>query len=205
MIAQGNLGAIKAAKEFDGTKGFKFITYLIPWVKQSILKYLTEYGRKIRLPVNQLTLYSNIRKFRENYHQDNGIYPSINEISIALNEKYDNINFLVNILKNVVSMNNKISHDNNSTIGDYIEDTLLKGPTDKLMDESLQINLDRVLCKLPDRDKEIVKMLFGIKYNHEYSLDSVGEKFNITRERVRQIKESALKELRILITKNNVI
>jgi len=102
-------------------------------------------------------------------------------------------------------MNNKISHDNNSTIGDYIEDTLLKGPTDKLMDESLQINLDRVLCKLPDRDKEIVKMLFGIKYNHEYSLDSVGEKFNITRERVRQIKESALKELRILITKNNVI
>lgn len=205
LIAQGNEGAIEAAKRFDGEKGFKFITYMKPWIKQSILAYISKYGRKITIPQNQVTLYNKIRKYRENYQQSNGFYPPTQEVAEYLDESYKNVDFLINKLRSVISIDNTYANDSNSTVGDYIEDSSLGKPTDKLMSESTRIDICRILGKLPQREREIIKMIFGIDYTREYYMDEVANKFNITTERIRQIKRESIGKLKSLMIENNII
>lgn len=205
LIAQGNIGAIEAAKRYDGEMGNKFITYLKQWTHQSIMQYLTDYGRQLRLPANQYALLGKIRKFKESYYQSNGEYPGTDIIAKELDVDFDKVYFLGNKLRSVVSIDSTLSNDGDSTVGSTIEDTYSESPADGLMNESLRIGMDRVIEQLSPRDKGIVRKLFGIGYNREFSLDEVAEDYDITRERVRQLKEKSLKKMKVLINRNNVI
>ncbi len=205
LIAQANIGAIEAAKRFDGDKDRKFITYLKHWTKQSILQYISEYSRILRLPANKVALLNKIRKYKQLYYQEYGSFPTIEVIAEKLDVTTDKVYFLEKKLKTVVSIDNTLNNDSDTMVGSTIINEDAENPTEGLMQESLSINMARVIDKLNDRDREVIKMLFAIDYDVEFTLDEVGEKFGLTRERIRQIKEKALKRMKRLITENNVI
>lgn len=204
LLQQANIGAIQAAKRFDPDMDTKFITYLKSWVKQSVLQYISEYGRTLRLPANQVALKNKIRKFKTNYFQEKGYYPTVLTIADELDVDYDKVEFLEKDLRTVVSMDNSLGDGTDTVIGDTIENEDSLNPTDSLMHESLSIDMERVLNKLNSREREILKMINGIGYKAPYELDEIAEIFSLTRERVRQIKEESLKKMKKLIIENNI-
>lgn len=204
LLQQANIGAIEAAKRFDPAMDTKFITYLKSWTKQSILQYISEYGRTLRLPANQVALKNKIRKYKQNYFQSFGNFPSIGTIADGLDVEYDKVDFLEKNLKTVVSMDNTLSDGTDTSVSETIENVDSLNPEESLMDESLSIDMERVLNKLSSREREILKMLMGIGYKAPYDLDEIAEIFSLTRERIRQIKEDALGKMKRLIVENNV-
>jgi RNA polymerase primary sigma factor len=204
LLQQANLGAIEAAKRFDPSKGTKFITYMKKWNQQAILHYISEYGRELRLPANQVALKNKIRKFKQNHLQINGELPDVGTIAIGLDVEYDKVDFLEKSLKSVVSMDNTLSDDTATNVGETIENEDSLNPIEALMDESLSIDMARVISKLSSREREIIKMSFGIGYD-EYHIDEIAEIFSLTRERIRQIKDKAFKKIARLIEENNML
>lgn len=204
LLQEANMGAIKAAKRFDPTKDKKFITYLKPWVKQCILQYISEHGKMLRLPANQVALKSKIRKFKEDYYQNFGITPSVDIISHSLDVSYDKVEFLENDLKTVVSMDNTLGYSSDTDLSETIENEDSLNPIEGLMQESLSIDMERVLNKLTTREREVIKMAMGIGHKTPYELEEIGEFFNLTKERIRQIKMDSLKKLKALIIENEV-
>lgn len=205
LLQQANLGAIEAAKRFDPEMDKKFITYLKPWVKQSILQYISEYGRLLRLPANQVALKNKIRKYKTLFFQGNGHNPSVLEIAEYLEVEYEKVDFLERNLKTVISMDNTLGDESDTNISETIENEDSPSPAEGLMEEDLSITMNRVLSKLNGREREIVKMLNGVGYETEYTLDEVAEIFSLTRERIRQIKEDAFKKMKQLIQKNEML
>lgn len=205
LLQQANIGAIQAAKRFNPDMDTKFITYLKSWVKQSVLQYISEYGRTLRLPANQVALKDKIRKFKTIYLQENGYYPTVLTIAEELDVEYDKVDFLERSLKTVVSMDNSLGDGTDTSIGDTIENEDSLNPTDGLVvHESLSIDMERVLNKLSSREREILKMVNGIGYKQPYELDKIAEIFDLTRERVRQINVESLKKMKKLIVENNI-
>lgn len=195
LINEGNLGLIKAAKRFDETKGFKFISYAVWWIRQSILQAIAEQSRIVRLPLNQVGSLSKISKAFSKLEQEFEREPSPEELADILETTVDKISDTLSNSGRHVSMDAPFVQGEENTLLDVLEN---KEPnTDAiLINESLSEEIKRSLSTLTEREREIIVLFFGLSSNHPLSLEEIGEKFNLTRERVRQIKDKALQRLR---------
>ncbi|MGV3705184.1 MAG: sigma-70 family RNA polymerase sigma factor [Arcticibacter sp.] len=195
LINEGNLGLIKAAKRFDETKGFKFISYAVWWIRQSILQAIAEQSRIVRLPLNQVGSLSKISKAFSKLEQEYEREPSPEELADTLETTVDKISDTLSNSGRHVSMDAPFVQGEENTLLDVLENS--DPNTDSiLINESLAEEIKRSLLTLTDREREIVSLFFGITNNQPLSLEEIGEQFNLTRERVRQIKDKALQRLR---------
>ena len=196
LINEGNVGLIKAAKRFDETRGFKFISYAVWWIRQSILQAIAENSRIVRLPSNQLGALNKLKKEISKLEQQLERPPSEEELAELLDIPEDKIKAIMGISGRHVSIDAPLASDEDVNFVDVLpnEDT---PPTDsKLMQESLSQEIERSLSTLTEYEREVIKMYFGIGLPHPLSLDEIAMKFNLTRERVRQIKEKGIKRLK---------
>jgi len=203
LINEGNVGLIKAATKFDETKGFKFISYAVWWIRQSILQALIEQPRVVRLPMNKATIYNKIQRAIVDFEQKNQREPSNDELAEILEMKPDELAVLRATLTFHLSIDQPLSDDDETTSLDMMTDSSMATPDSNLIDESLHDELEHALQSLSEREVEIVKFYFGLnEFNQSYSLDEIGIKMNLTRERVRQLKDKAIRKMcRFAITK----
>lgn len=195
LINEGNLGLIKAAEKFDETRGFKFISYAVWWIRQSILQALAEQSRIVRLPLNQVGSLNKINKAFSKFEQENERQPSAEELADRLDIPVDKISDSLKVSGRHISMDAPFVEGEDNSLLDVLvnDDAPIADRT--LINESLQQEIERALSTLTERESDIVKMFFGIGYQ-EMTLEEIGDKFQLTRERVRQIKEKAIKRLR---------
>lgn len=196
LINEGNLGLIKAAQRFDETRGFKFISYAVWWIRQSILQALAEQSRIVRLPLNKVGLTNRIQKAYQMLEQEFEREPSPEELAEYLELETEEVSASLGISARHVSMDTPLSDGEDNTMMDTMENPNAER-TDKNIehDESLKQEIDRSMQVLTERQKEVICYFFGIGVDHPMSLEDIGEKFNLTRERVRQIKDKAITKL----------
>jgi RNA polymerase primary sigma factor len=197
LINEGNLGLIKAAQRFDETRGFKFISYAVWWIRQSILQALAEQSRIVRLPLNKVGLTNRIQKAYSALEQQFEREPSAEELAEVLEMDLDEVSATLGINARHVSVDTPLSEGEDNTLLDVLENPNAE-KTDAALDhkESLKTEIDRSLKTLTERQKEVICFFFGIGVDHPMSLEDIGEKFNLTRERVRQIKDKAITKLK---------
>lgn len=197
LINEGNLGLIKAAQRFDETRGFKFISYAVWWIRQSILQALAEQSRIVRLPLNKVGLTNRIQKAYSLLEQQYEREPSAEELAEVLDMDLEEVSATLGINARHVSMDSPLSEGEENTLIDVLENPNAE-KTDGELDhkESLKTEIDRSLKTLTERQKEVICFFFGIGVDHPMSLEDIGEKFNLTRERVRQIKDKAITKLK---------
>jgi len=197
LINEGNLGLIKAAKKFDETRGFKFISYAVWWIRQAILEALSDKARVIRIPLNQVGVLGKINKAYSKLEQDLGRAPTTEEISEEIDIADHKIKETLMTSRNHVSYDAPMGGDDeNSSMIDLLTNKDFPSTDSVVIEESLRIDIERTLDTLDPKCREIIKLNYGIGYTHPRSLDEIGEKYSLTRERVRQIKEKGLKKLR---------
>ena len=195
LINEGNIGLIKAAEKFDETRGFKFISYAVWWIRQSILQALAEQSRNIRLPLNQVGLLNKISKESAQFEQLHERRPTADELSDILDIPSEKIEEAMNHSGSSISMDAPFVEGEDNSLLDVLPSSDTPTTDRSLMSESLATEIDRALSTLSDREKEILQMLFGIGCQ-EMTLEEIGDHFGLTRERVRQVKEKALRHLR---------
>ena len=197
LINEGNLGLIKAAQRFDETRGFKFISYAVWWIRQSILQSLAEQSRIVRLPLNKVGLTNRIQKAYSLLEQQFEREPSAEELAEMLEMDLEEVSASLGISTRHVSIDTPLSEGEDNTLLDVLENPNAE-KTDGDLDhrESLKTEIDRSLKTLTERQKEVICFFFGIGVDHPMSLEDIGERFNLTRERVRQIKDKAITKLR---------
>jgi RNA polymerase primary sigma factor len=196
LINEGNLGLIKAAEKFDETRGFKFISYAVWWIRQSILQALAEQARIVRLPLNQVGSLNKISKALSKFEQENERRPSAEEIADQLGLPVEKISDTLKVQGRHISVDAPFVDGEDNSLLDVLvnDDSPMADRT--LVNESLSKEIDRALDQLTPREKDIVRMFFGIG-EQEKTLEEIGDRFNLTRERVRQIKEKAIRRLRM--------
>ncbi len=197
LINEGNLGLIKAAQRFDETRGFKFISYAVWWIRQSILQSLAEQARIVRLPLNKVGLTNRIQKTYSLLEQELEREPSTEELAEALEMDIEEVAASMGISARHVSVDTPLSEGEDNTLLDVLINPNAD-KTDGILDhdESLKTEIERSLTTLTERQKEVICYFFGIGVDHPMSLEDIGEKFSLTRERVRQIKDKAITKLR---------
>jgi RNA polymerase primary sigma factor len=197
LINEGNLGLIKAALRFDETRGFKFISYAVWWIRQSILQALAEQSRIVRLPLNKVGLTNRISKVYQQLEQQFEREPTAEELAEALNMETDEVSSAINVAMRHISMDCPLMDGEENTLVDILENPNAE-KTDFKVDhcESLQKEVERSLETLSQRQKEVLRYFFGIGIDTPLSLEDIGHKFNLTRERVRQIKDKAINKLK---------
>ncbi len=197
LINEGNLGLIKAAQRFDETRGFKFISYAVWWIRQSILQALAEQSRIVRLPLNKVGLTNRIQKAYSHLEQEFEREPSAEELAELLELDIEEVSSTLGISARHVSMDTPLSEGEENTLIDVLENpNAERAETNIEHKESLKQEIDRSLRTLTERQKEVICFFFGIGVDHPMSLEDIGERFNLTRERVRQIKDKAITKLR---------
>jgi len=197
LINEGNLGLIKAAQRFDETRGFKFISYAVWWIRQSILQALAEQSRIVRLPLNKVGLTNRIQKAYSQLEQEFEREPSAVELAEILELDIEEVSSTLGISARHVSMDTQLSEGEDNTLIDVLENpNAERAETNIEHKESLKQEIDRSLRTLTERQKEVICFFFGIGVDHPMSLEDIGERFNLTRERVRQIKDKAITKLR---------
>ncbi len=196
LINEGNLGLIKAAKRFDETRGFKFISYAVWWIRQSILQALAEQSRIVRLPLNRVGTLNKIGKAYSNLEQEFEREPSADELARELEMDVSEVSDAIKISSRHVSMDAPFTSGEENRLLDVIEDDQQPAPDETLMTESLKTEIERALATLSEREAEVISLYFGLNKEHSLTLEEIGERFNLTRERVRQIKEKAIRRLR---------
>jgi len=196
LINEGNLGLIKAAQRFDETRGFKFISYAVWWIRQSILQALAEKSHIVRVPQNVSSLSNSIYKAAGNLEQNFEREATVEELAEILNLPVEKIKDTLKANGRSVSVDAPLVDGEDSTLIDVLSNPESPKADAGLINESLSMEIDRVLKSLPDREREIIRMCFGIGMSHEMTLEEIAIKFDLTRERVRQIKEKALRMLR---------
>lgn len=196
LINEGNLGLIKAAYRFDVTRGFKFISYAVWWIRQSILQALAEQSRVVRLPLNRVGALHKIGKTFCNLEQEYEREPSEAEIAEALQMSALEVINTLKISGKQISLDAPLNEDAESRLLDVLENDELPPPDRILLEESLKIEIEAILKGLSNREAEVIRLYFGLGQEHPMTLEEIGERFKLTRERVRQIKEKAIKRLR---------
>jgi len=196
LINEGNLGLIKAAGRFDETRGFKFISYAVWWIRQSILQALAEHSRIVRLPLNRVGTISKITKTAEKLEAEIERSPNEKEIGRQLNMTSDEVKDAMRISRRHQSLNETFRDGDKNSLIDIIKDDNQIAPDTPLMNDSLKDEIRNSLDTLKDRERMVIKMYFGIERDYALTLNEIGEEFNLTRERVRQIKEKAIRRLR---------
>lgn len=195
LINEGNVGLIKAAEKFDETRGFKFISYAVWWIRQSILQAIVEQSRLVRLPLNQVGSVNKIARELSRFEQEHERKPSVDEIAERVDLPEDKIADAMKANSRHVSMDAPIADGEDSSLIDFLSGD--SSNTDReLAIESLKAEVSRILKLLTDKEQKVLRAFFGIDGSPEMTLDEIGEKYNLTRERVRQIKEKALRRLR---------
>tara|TARA_R100000697_G_scaffold123571_2_gene156920 strand:- start:1070 stop:1924 length:855 start_codon:yes stop_codon:yes gene_type:complete len=196
LINEGNLGLIKAAKRFDETRGFKFISYAVWWIRQSILQALAEQSRIVRLPLNRVGALNKIGKELSKLEQEYERIPSAHELAESLEMTVGEVADTLKISGRHLSMDAPFAQGEDNRLLDVLENEEIPNPDFELMGESLKVEIERSLSKLTKREAEVIRLYFGIGREHSLTLEEIGERFDLTRERVRQIKEKALRKLR---------
>jgi len=196
LINEGNLGLIKAAQRFDETRGFKFISYAVWWIRQSILQALAEQARIVRLPLNKIGSINKINNTFARLEQEFQREPTFNEIAEALDIAPKDVKEALKISSRHVSMDAPLKADEENTLYDVLLHSESESPDSHLLDDSLRREIERSLSTLSPREADIVRLYYGLNGEPPYSLEEIGKLFNLTRERVRQIKEKAIKRLR---------
>ena len=196
IINEGNMGLIKAAKRFDHTRGFKFISYAVWWIRQSILQALAEQSRLIRLPLNRVGTITKITRAAEKLEAEVERQPKGNEIGSQLEMSGDEVLMAMQYSRRHSSLNSPFQEGENSSLLDIIEDSQSDEPEAQIMMESMSEEVAAALETLSDRERTVLEMYFGIDRDSAMTLNEIGEEFDLTRERVRQIKEKAIQRLR---------
>ena len=197
LINEGNLGLIKAARRFDETRGFKFISYAVWWIRQSILQALAEQSRIVRLPLNKIGSINKINKTFSKLEQEFEREPSADEMGVALQMSATEI---METLKNNgrhVSMDAPLTtNDEGGSMYEVMEEVNSPSPSKDLIDESLRLEIERALSTLTQREADVIRLFFGLSGSYPMTLEEIGERFELTRERVRQIKEKGVRRLK---------
>ncbi len=197
LINEGNLGLIKAAQRFDETRGFKFISYAVWWIRQSILQALAEQSRIVRLPLNKVGLTNRISKAYSQLEQEYEREPSAEELASFLDIDIEEIRSTLSASVRHVSMDQPISDGEDGTLMDLLQNpNAVSTDNDLAFRLSLKTEIERSLSTLTERQKDVIRFFFGIGVDHPLTLEDIGERFNLTRERVRQIKDKAITKLR---------
>lgn len=195
LINEGNLGLIKAAERYDETRGFKFISYAVWWIRQSILQAIAEQSRIVRLPLNQVGSVNHIARELNKFEQENERKPSVEEMADRIDLPEEKIAEAMKINTHHVSMDAPFADGEDNSLLDFLPNTDSPSTDNVLDQESLRTEIGRVLDVLNDREQKVIKAFFGIGMQ-EMTLEEIGDKYNLTRERVRQIKEKAIRRLR---------
>jgi len=196
LINEGNVGLMKAARRFDETRGFKFISYAVWWIRQSILQALAEQSRIVRLPLNRVGTLNRIGKEYGRLEQEFEREPSPEELANALEMDVEELSDVMLMNGKPMSMDAPFNQNDENSLHDVLVNDDLPSPDEMLMTESLKAEIKNALDVLNEREKEVLKLYFGIDTEQALTLEEIGEKFNLTRERVRQIKEKAIRKLR---------
>lgn len=196
LINEGNVGLMKAARRFDETRGFKFISYAVWWIRQSILQALAEQSRIVRLPLNRVGTLNRIGKEYGRLEQEFEREPSPEELANALKMDVEELSDVILMNGKPMSMDAPFNQNDENSLHDVLVNDDLPSPDEELMTESLKAEIKSALDELNEREKEVLKLYFGIDTEQALTLEEIGEKFNLTRERVRQIKEKAIRKLR---------
>jgi RNA polymerase primary sigma factor len=197
LINEGNLGLIKAAQKFDETRGFKFISYGVWWIRQSIMQALAEQSRIVRLPLNKVGLTKKISHAYSHLEQEFERPPSVDELASYLKVDMEEISATMNVAARHISMDSPLSEGEEGTLIDVLENSNAESADKQIMfKESLRQEIQRSLSMLTPRQKEVICCFYGIGVDEPVSLEDLGERYNLTRERVRQIKDKALKKLK---------
>lgn len=196
LINEGNLGLIKAAKRFDETRGFKFISYAVWWIRQSILQALAEQSRIVRLPLNRVGALNRIGKAYSTLEQEYEREPSPEEVAKVLEMDVQDISETLQISSKHLSFDAPFADDQENRLLDVLENEEEPAPDTSLMSESLHAEINKALSKLSEQEAEVIKLYFGLEDDQPMTLEEIGDKFNLTRERIRQIKEKAIRRLR---------
>ncbi len=197
LINEGNVGLIKAALRFDETRGFKFISYAVWWIRQSILQAAAENSRIVRLPLNRVSNINKVAKASSKLEQVYEREPTSDELSEVLEMNSDEVSDTLSYSSRHVSMDAPINDDDDTGMISFIENTDATSPVDKLMKQSLDTEIERALGFLDEREAEVIRLSYGINGRTCLSLEEISTQFDLTRERIRQIKEKALKRLRV--------
>ncbi len=196
LINEGNLGLIKAAQRFDETRGFKFISYAVWWIRQSILQALAEQARIVRLPLNKIGSINKINKTMSKLEQEFEREPSAEEIARTLDIQPDDVKKALMSSSRHVSMDAPLQQDEEGSMYEVLSNKDAPQPDKSLMNDSLRREIERTLTTLAQREADILRLYFGLNSTPPQTLEEIGEKFDLTRERVRQIKEKAIRKLK---------
>ncbi|MFP4548021.1 MAG: RNA polymerase sigma factor RpoD/SigA [Fidelibacterota bacterium] len=196
LINEGNLGLIKAAERFDETRGFKFISYAVWWIRQSILQALAEHSRIVRLPLNRVGMIKKISKELEALEMQYERAPSQDELAMGLHMDTEDVSNSIKISRRHHSLDKPFKDGEENTLSDVLNDDSVPDPDNYLMMDSLKKDIKQSLNSLKDKERDVLVLYFGIDNEYPKTLNEIGERFNLTRERIRQIKDKAINRLR---------
>ena len=196
LINEGNIGLIRAAKRFDETKGFRFISYAVWWIRQSIIQALADQSRIVRVPLNKLSIRNKVARASQEFEQEFEREPTIEELSEKLLLDEEDISATINLSNRHVSLDSPLGLDNDATMIDFMENENATPADEQSQSDSMHYEIELALKSLPEKQQRVLRCLYGIGMDTPMGMEDIGEQFNLTRERVRQIRDKALATLR---------
>ncbi|MBN2352737.1 MAG: sigma-70 family RNA polymerase sigma factor [Spirochaetales bacterium] len=196
IISEGNIGLMNAIERYDVDRGYHFISYAVWWIRQAILKAICEKSRMIRLPLNRANELVQIEKARKNLQTENGMDPEIKDIADILELDKNHVSDLINISRDLISLESPVNQDKDaSLVGDFVENELYRAPDEVMIEKSLREDINTILATLSEKEAEILQYRFGLNGKRPMSLKEIGDKYRLTKERIRQIEKKAIKRL----------